>query len=341
MQCPITVMKKTYICDMKRMRNHIITTWAWFTTLTFVLYDVIWALVDPMWIKQELADSYMPLWIDACYSALFSLFSIIASRFIIRYKLLKAVKRGRAMTFSLIMLALNISLATFIEEIIMDKFFEPVESGEALSNAYFMGLIASLLSLIFTADYYIETTAKQQQENNGLQMQLLKMQLNPHFIFNSLNALTYLIGTSPKQAEKYTVYLAKIYRYILGHMDTDIVPIKDCLAFSNDYTALLKLRYENIHMDIHDFKFCDNEYVLSLCMQILIENAVKHNAPSPSETLQIDIDREGDMLVVGKQHPTQPGQREKPDGYTWNRTGKLEEKVPHEVQPCCQHYKDP
>lgn len=203
---------------MRRIGNHI-ATWAWFTVLAFVLYDVIWALADTTWIKQGLPDGGMSLWIDLCYSALFSLFSIAASRFIIRRNLLKAVKRGRAMLFGLIMLALNISLATFIEEIIMNNFFEPVESGEALGNAYFMGLIASLLSL-------------------------------------------------------------------------------NCLAFSKDYMALLKLRYENIDMDIHGFKYGDNECVLSLSLQVLIENAVKHNAPGPAETLRIDIDREGDKLVV-------------------------------------------
>ena len=226
----------------------------------------------------------MPLWIDLCYSALFSLFSIAASRFIIRRNLLKSVKRRRAMLFGLTMLVLNISLATFIEEVIMDNFFEPIESSEALGNAYFMGLIASVLSLIFTADYYIETTARQQQENNRLHI--------------SLSALAYLIGTNPKQAEKYTVYLAKIYRYILGHMDTDAVPIKDCLAFSKDYMALFRLRYENINMNIHGFEYGDNECVLSLSLQVLIENAVKHNAPGLAETLRIDIDREGDRLVV-------------------------------------------
>lgn len=282
---------------MRRIGNHI-ATWAWFTVLAFVLYDVIWALADTTWIKQGLPDGGMSLWIDLCYSALFSLFSIAASRFIIRRNLLKSVKRGRAMLFGLIMLALNISLATFIEEVIMDNFFEPIESSEALSNAYFMGLIASVLSLIFTADYYIETTARQQQENNRLHMQLLKMQLNPHFIFNSLSALAYLIGTNPKQAEKYTVYLAKIYRYILGHMDADTVPVKDCLAFSKDYMALLKLRYENINMNIRGFEYGSNECVLSLSLQVLIENAVKHNAPGPAKTLRIDIGREGDRLVV-------------------------------------------
>lgn len=101
---------------MRRIGNHI-ATWAWFTALAFVLYDVIWALADSTWAEQGLPDGGMPLWIDLCYSALFSLFSIAASRFIIRRNLLKSVKRGRAMLFGLIMLALNISLATFIEEI--------------------------------------------------------------------------------------------------------------------------------------------------------------------------------------------------------------------------------
>lgn len=286
-----------YLCGMRKLKNNIIT-WLCFTILTFFLYDLIWAISDFEWLKQEIEEGCGSLWVDLCYSALFAFYSICVSSFIVKYKLLRRIKRRRAMVFGLIMIVFNMSLSVLLEEVILDYFTEPVNEGDLLGNAYFMGLISSVLSLIFTVDYYLEMTIRQRQENVNLQMQLLQMQLNPHFVFNSLSVLACLIDTNPKQAEKYTVRLSKIYRYILGNMNVDTVSIRESLAFAKDYMALLKLRYENVVLDIHDFEYHDNEGILSLCLQVLIENAVKHNAPGPSERLMVSIDRDGDLLVV-------------------------------------------
>lgn len=293
-----------YLCGMRKLKNNIIT-WLCFTILTFFLYDLIWAISDFEWLKQEIQDGCGWLVVDLCYSALFAFYSIVISSFIVKHKLLRKIKQRRAMVFGLIMIVFNMSLAVLLEEVILDYFTEPLNDGESLGNAYFMGLISSVSVLIFTVDYYIEKTTRQRQENVNLQMQLLQMQLNPHFIFNSLSVLTCLIEINPQQAEKYTVRLSKIYRYILGNMNVDTVSIRESLAFAKDYMALLKLRYENVVMDIHDFDYRESEGILSLCLQVLLENAVKHNAPGPTERLVISIDRDGDRLVVSNNilHP--------------------------------------
>lgn len=293
-----------YLCCMKNIKNYIIT-WLCFTILTFFLYDLIWAISDFDWLKQEIKEGCGSLGVDLCYSALFAFYSIAVGSFIVKHKLLRRIKRRRAMVFGLIMIVFNMSLSFLLEEVILDYFTEPLNDGESLGNAYFMGLISSVSALIFTVDYYIEKTIRQKQENVNLQMQLLQMQLNPHFIFNSLSVLACLIEVNPKQAEKYTVRLSKIYRYILGNMNVDTVSISESLAFAKDYMALLKLRYENAVMEIHDFDYHGNEGILSLCLQVLIENAVKHNAPGRTERLVISIDRDGDRLVVSNNilHP--------------------------------------
>lgn len=117
-------------------------------------------------------------------------------------------------------------------------------------------------------------------------------------MFNSLSALAYLIETKPKLAEKYVIRLSKIYRYILGYMDTDTVTIKEAIAFVRNYVALLQLRFENIEMELPEFEYDDSESILPFSLQILIENAVKHNAPNSHEKLIIRINREGDYIVV-------------------------------------------
>lgn len=282
---------------MKRC-GHYIITWVWFTILIFFLYDIIWVFANNDWVREESVDGFAPLWIDLAYSALFSFFSILVSAFIIRSNLSGKIKHRRTMTFGLILLAFNMLLAILFEKGIMDIFSEPIDDGDTLGNAYFMGLISSVVSLIFTVDHYVKMSEKRQQENADLRMQLLKMQLNPHFVFNSLSALAYLIETKPKLAEKYVIRLSKIYRYILGYMDTDTVTIKEAIAFVRNYVALLQLRFENIEMELPEFEYDDSESILPFSLQILIENAVKHNAPNSHEKLIIRINREGDYIVV-------------------------------------------
>lgn len=266
------------------------------------------------WVKEESVDGFTPLWIDLSYSALFSFFSILFSAFIIRSNLLGRMKHKRTMTFGLIMLAFNTLLAILFEKGIMDVFSEPVDDGDTWGNAYFMGLISSVVSLTLTVDHYVKMSAKRQQENAELRMQLLKMQLNPHFVFNSLSALAYLIETEPKLAEKYVIRLSKIYRHILGHMDTDIVTIKESIAFVRDYVALLQLRYENIEMEMPEFEYDERECILSFSFQVLIENAVKHNAPNSHEKLIICINREGDDIVVSNNILHRQDEADKDDG---------------------------
>ena len=182
---------------MKRC-GHYIITWVWFTILIFFLYDIIWVFANNDLVREESVDGFAPLWIDLAYSALFSFFSILVSAFIIRSNLSGKIKHRRTMTFGLILLAFNMLLAILFEKGIMDIFSEPIDDGDTLGNAYFMGLISSVVSLIFTVDHYVKMSEKRQQENADLRMQLLKMQLNPHFVFNSLSALAYLIETKPK-----------------------------------------------------------------------------------------------------------------------------------------------
>lgn len=81
-------------------------------------------------------------------------------------------------------------------------------------------------------------------------------------------------------------------------MDTDTVTIKEAIAFVRNYVALLQLRFENIEMELPEFEYDDSESILPFSLQILIENAVKHNAPNSHEKLIIRINREGDYIVV-------------------------------------------
>lgn len=128
-------------------------------------------------------------------------------------------------------------------------------------------------------------------ERSKVQAQLdgLKNQVDPHFIFNSLNTLSYLISQNPETAKLFNDTLAKVYRYILIKKEKDLVMLKEEIEFASNYFYLLKLRYQTgLKMTIEFDDIVTENYMLPpLSVQILIENAIKHN--HFTEKLPLDI----------------------------------------------------
>ncbi|MGK0325992.1 MAG: hypothetical protein ACJA1D_001337 [Polaribacter sp.] len=127
----------------------------------------------------------------------------------------------------------------------------------------------------------------------------LKNQLDPHFLFNSLNVLTSLIGENPSQAERFTTKLSKVYRYVLEQRNKDLVPIEEELKFAKTYMELLGMRFEDaVKFNIPDSISNDALKIVPLSLQLLLENAVKHNVVSSSKPLTINIYEEGNYLII-------------------------------------------
>jgi len=122
------------------------------------------------------------------------------------------------------------------------------------------------------------------------QLDSLKTQVNPHFLFNSLNTLLSLISVSPARAEAFVLELSSVYRYLLQANEKEMATLEQELKFAHSYFHLLKTRYdEGIELELNvDNKFMN--YVLpSLTLQLLLENAVKHNVISSSNPLKISV----------------------------------------------------
>lgn len=131
------------------------------------------------------------------------------------------------------------------------------------------------------------------------QFESLKNQVNPHFLFNSLNVLSSLVHVDADLSEKFIDQLAKSYRYLLEQKDNTLVSLKVELDFVDSFVFLLKIRFEDkiqIQIDIPD-RFRSMQ-IAPLTMQLLIENAVKHNRISKDEPLKIFIGIEDNYLVV-------------------------------------------
>ena len=131
---------------------------------------------------------------------------------------------------------------------------------------------------------------RMQQEKTDIQMRALQSQINPHFLFNGLNTLSSLIDESPRQASDFVDELSKVYRYLLRSNDNDLTTLSVELGFIQSYFHLLKTRHgANIRLEVA-VQDCHAEALLPpLTLQLLVENAVKHNVILSKQPLTIRI----------------------------------------------------
>ncbi|WP_276481704.1 sensor histidine kinase [Paraflavitalea pollutisoli] len=129
---------------------------------------------------------------------------------------------------------------------------------------------------------------------------LLKAQINPHFLFNSLNSLSTLIADNPVQAERFTNELGKVYRYLLHSSNQEMVPLAEELQFIESYAHLLRIRHsDHFQLSVDVPASYRGHLIPSLSLQLLVENAVKHNVVSKDQPLEIWIKcPAGDVLTV-------------------------------------------
>ncbi len=130
------------------------------------------------------------------------------------------------------------------------------------------------------------------------QYESLKNQVNPHFLFNSLNVLTALVHKDADLSEKFIRQLSDVYRYVLEVSEQELVPLEKELKALEAYVFLLKIRFgNNLTVDI-DVPKKEHQLIPPLSLQMLVENAVKHNIISKEQPLKISIFREADDRVV-------------------------------------------
>lgn len=154
-----------------------------------------------------------------------------------------------------------------------------------------------------------------EKENVQAQFAALKSQVNPHFLFNSLSILSSLVHTDADLSEKFIDQLSRAYRYILEQKDNERVLLKTEIDFIQAYRFLLNIRFENKFDVFIDVPEADQtRYLIApLTLQLLVENAVKHNRMSAKEPLRVRIHLDGDYLTVQNNLQLRP-QSEKSTG---------------------------
>jgi len=126
----------------------------------------------------------------------------------------------------------------------------------------------------------------------------LKNQINPHFMFNSLNVLSELVFDDQKLAVKFIQQFSDIYRYVLDKRNEELVTIEEELIFINKYMFLLKIRFEDKLSININLPNTTKDVIIPLALQLLIENAVKHNEISSQNPLKIEIIRDDDYISI-------------------------------------------
>lgn len=202
-------------------------------------------------------------------------------------------------------------VCNYINFVVIQKVATPEVffSGRYNFANWFMINFALMISAFLHAKGFMEELKKNTKQevveqkliakSANAQFESLKNQLDPHFLFNSLNVLTALIDENPEQAQKFTTSMSKIYRYVLEQKDKEMVKVEDEIEFAKIYCNLLKTRFEdsvNFTFDINNDDL--QKFVVPLSLQLLLENCIKHNFATSSKPLNIRIFTEGKFLCI-------------------------------------------
>ncbi|MEO1711754.1 MAG: histidine kinase [Bacteroidota bacterium] len=183
----------------------------------------------------------------------------------------------------------------------------PYTAPDALRRGLIAGLTTTYIIVSFYEIAYIYNIwhrtqmEKEQYKKDAIQAQLhgLRAQVNPHFLFNSLNSLIYLIPEDQKKAVHFVQKLSNVYRYILETRDTELISVREELSFLEAYRFLLKVRFEenlSVHIDIPEAY--QEHLILPLSLQLLLENAIKHNIISDANPLAINLKVHKEYLEI-------------------------------------------
>lgn len=185
----------------------------------------------------------------------------------------------------------------------------PYEDG-LLKNVINNSLITSVINLILITVIEAIVWFKKSQlsllkaeilekENSQIRFETLKSQLNPHFLFNSLNVLSSLIKKDSDKAQNFVDEFSSVYRYTIDVIEKPVVELREELDFAKSFLFLQKIRFDNaVDMEINVDASKLNFLVPPLAVQTLLENAFKHNKATTESPLNIKIYNENDSLLV-------------------------------------------
>ncbi|MEO9477303.1 MAG: histidine kinase [Cyclobacteriaceae bacterium] len=172
-----------------------------------------------------------------------------------------------------------------------------------IMNMILAGIIGTIYETVFFFEKWKETIKQNEELKNQqirTQFEVLQNQMSPHFLFNSLNTLATLIGENQDTAMRFTEKLSEVYRYILQNKERELVRLVEELEFAQSYIYLLMMRYpDNLTVSWKVDSQYESKHIAPLTLQMLLENAIKHNVISKAHPLHIEVYVDnGECIIV-------------------------------------------
>lgn len=261
-------------------------------------------------------DNYFSSWrVFGAMTLPWFLFSITISglcnwwRMLLHQRYIKLEDWWKRLIFSFLgYVSIHVIFFILIFSLLIDVWIEGVS---VVFDKLHILVIADFSTLIFITTLYegityfgkwkeaISETEQLEKLNIDSQFRSLQSQLNPHFLFNSFNVLSSLIAENPRRAEDFVDELSNVYRYLLRSNDQELATVRDEIRFIHSFFHLLKTRYDlgiSLSVEVSEHQFSRRLPALSL--QVLVENAVKHNEISLEKPLHVVIEEKEEMLLV-------------------------------------------
>lgn len=281
--------------------------------ITYALYTLLWFAIDPsLWDIND-ASTYIAIAIDFVSCILFTAFSLFYSYLTFKLLPLHAKPYNRMIIYACILFLLN-NVGAWLMSSLFNFFYEiPANDPFRFKGMYAYGMIATFVSCVYANALYLESYIKTQNEKQKLEMDLirekeiglqsqlnsLKAQIDPHFMFNNFSILSGLIEENVTLADEFLSNLSKVYRYIIQNLERNTIHLSEEIKFLNSYLYLIKIRYgEAVVVIIQDELNTAEGYIPPASLQLLVENAIKHNGHSNAHPLYINILRINEYVTV-------------------------------------------
>lgn len=287
-----------------RQRIHELTL---MTALCLLLYYLYWIIADESFIERAISNRnypFMRIVMDALVCWLLTYISTVYSNLMIQLMDGHETLQKINVVPTLVLFILDMVTAWCMSELSQRMFCES-DLLVYFQDIFVFGILATLVSSIKINTMFWQRKMEMEHERVILENKVveaervmsksrlhnLQAQVNPHFFFNNLSALSSLISINPIEAKDFVSVMAQMYRHILQNMKQELVPLEKELELVNEYTKLLRMRHgESVRINLPDiYLICPNAFVPPVSIQHLVENAVKHNAMTAASPLTINI----------------------------------------------------
>lgn len=247
--------------------------------------------------------------VNSCLTFVFSLFVWYYNIYTLPRYSARDINKGFSVMRLIKSLLLGMGIM-FVLAALQQVLLAYLDFGAAVIMIQMRGILVNLIFYMFMHLLYQSYQNQQvgielertKSDNLGAQYELLKQQVNPHFLFNSLNTLKFMAESNDRHTVEFIIKLSNFYRFTLESRKMDVILLSEELEILNAYLFLLKARFEEgLQLNIDINQQYHRSFMPPFTIQLLIENCIKHNIVSLDHPLRIDIYIEGQAIVIANQ----------------------------------------